>query len=151
MGDVRRRQACEREDAAFQRMDRLSVDASDLEIAEAMAEYYLTAYPDTKAHYKGRISLSKLHDVRLRSTAPPCPIEYDWRRKNTVGITTTDEGRARDWAIRAMLLGYAVFCCWGSRGNRWGFAGSQGSIEAWRKHERELREKYPHRLEQTPV
>ena len=113
------KQSLKREEAALERMDRLSTDASDLEIAEAMAEYYIAVAN------RRRIRLSIFHDVRKRTTEPPCPVEYDWQHKNTVGITTADEGRARDWAIRAMILGYAVFCRYGGAGY---FTGSRGSI-----------------------
>jgi len=128
------KEALKREDVAIERMDRLSVDASDLEIAEAFAEYYLAVLPYAKAKARGRVSLSIFHDVGVRSTDPPCPIEYDWRHKNTVGITTADEARAMDWAVRAMMLGYGVFRHWGSRYK--GGGGGQGSIKWWRSTRR---------------
>jgi len=120
----------DREIAAIERIAKLGVNASDLEIAEAMAEYYVSVLPYARAKARGRVSLSIHHDVSARSLDPPCPVEYDWHDKNTVGIITTDEARAKDWAIRAMLLGYAVF--YKFRPRKGGGGGSQGSIQDWR-------------------
>jgi len=48
------------------------------------------------------------HDVRRR-TGSPCPLPYDWNRKNMVGITVgKNVHRARCWAITALMFGYEV-------------------------------------------
>lgn len=53
--------------------------------------------------------LSIIHDER---GAGPCPLPYDWRRKNTLRISTRDPDRAKQWIVAATLAGYCVFRHW---------------------------------------
>lgn len=62
-------------------------------------------------------------------TFGPSPVPYDWRHKNTIGITTKDRERARRWIIDAMLTGYGVV----RLSSRHGAGGGNGSIEQIRK------------------
>lgn len=107
-----------RANAAEDVLEAMTADADNMEIARAVADYLLVKRPP---HH-----LSIFHDVRpstpkriarIRKDFPnyqgqphgPCPLHYDWRHKNTVGISTRDESVARQWIIDAMLLGYGVF------------------------------------------
>ena len=63
----------------------------------------------------------------------PCPLDYDWTRKNLVGIRG-DEDRAVRWIVEAMLLGYAVGRCFG--GIRSGGSG-RGTLAQIRGRHRE--------------
>ena len=107
--------------AAEDALAAISPDASDATIAGIVADYLLTRYSTRYFH------LSIIHDVRpsapvrlarLRKHFPdyqphepmgPCPLPYDWTRKNMVGISTRDRERAREWIIAATLAGYCVF------------------------------------------
>jgi hypothetical protein len=126
-----------RANAAEDVLEAMAADASDMEIAQAVADYLLAKRPP---HH-----LSIMHDVRpstpkriarLRKDFPnfqgqphgPCPLHYDWHRKNMVGISTRDESVARQWIIDAMLLGYGVYRHIVK--HSWG--GGQGSITAIR-------------------
>ena len=126
-----------RANAAEDALEALAADTSDLEIAQAVADYLLAARPP---HH-----LSIVHDVRpstpkrvarARKHFPdyqgqpygPCPPHYDWRHKNTAGISTRDESVARQWIIDAMLLGYGVY----RRFTKKSGEGGQGSIAAIR-------------------
>ena len=101
---------CRRANAAEDALEVMTPDADDIEIARAVADYLLAKRPP---HH-----LSIFHDVRpsapkrvarIRKDFPnyqgqphgPCPLHYDWQRKNMVGIST----RARD-------SGSLTRCCW---------------------------------------
>jgi hypothetical protein len=114
------------EEEAEDAMNSLNPDASDEAVACAVADLYLA-----RTAHLGFITLSIFHDVRLRSRAGPCPLPYDWNRKNIVGVTTRDRVRARRWIISAMLAGYGVF--YHMSRNSSGFG--QGSIEAIRRRQ----------------
>jgi hypothetical protein len=105
--------------AADDAMDNVDPDASDETIASITADYFLIGF--TTRH------LDILHDVRPSTQkrierirregwlnyqpadpSGPCPLPYDWTRKNVVGISTKDRERARQWCIDAMLAGYSV-------------------------------------------
>jgi hypothetical protein len=62
------------------------------------------------------------------------PVNYDWRRKNLRGISTTDEARARTWIRVAMQQGYGVFGMWGRNGS----GGGMGSIRSVRERQARL-------------
>lgn len=128
---------CRRANVAEDVLEAMTPDATDMEIARAVADYLLANRPP---HH-----LSIFHDVcpstpkriaRIRKDFPnyqgqphgPCPLHYDWRHKNTVGISTRDEPIARQWIIDAMLLGYGVYRHISK--NSWG--GGQGSIASIR-------------------
>ena len=96
----------------------INPDDSDEAIAQIVAEYLLTAQ---RPPYR----FSIFHDVRPRTQRGPCPLPFDWRHKNTVGITTRDREHARQWTIDAMLAGYGVFRGFPGHGGS-GFG--QGSI-----------------------
>jgi hypothetical protein len=120
----------------------IAPDASDEEIADKVADYLVTMFPRSKTYH-----LSVSHDVRpdavrqlerMRKRYPtyqhdghigPCPLHYDWAVRNIVGITTRDQTEARQWAIEAMLAGYAVF----RRPTRAGAGYGRGSIANLRK------------------
>jgi hypothetical protein len=131
-----------RADDAFWALD---PDAPDAEIAEAIAECLVTT---TGAPY----ILAVFHDVRpgtpkriarLEKFVPgctagerfgPCPVRYDWSRKNLVGVKTRDREVAKRWAIEATLLGYSVFYQFGTISGS-GFA--KGTIAEVRERVRE--------------
>jgi hypothetical protein len=65
------------------RYEALKHSDSDEMIAEVCADYLL-------ASGRRRFNLGIMHDMRKRSTQGPCPLPFDWRYKNTVGIITRD-------------------------------------------------------------
>jgi hypothetical protein len=71
-------------------------DASDKEIAEAIADFLLVMY-----------SLRR-YCLSIICPSDPAPADYDWRREDVVGINTRDRDRARQWAIDAARAGYSV-------------------------------------------
>jgi hypothetical protein len=50
------------------------------------------------------------HDTRPPKCLP-CPVDYDWARKDRVGIETRDRNRARGWLIRAALHDFTISEC----------------------------------------
>jgi hypothetical protein len=127
-------------------------EASDEVIAQAIAEYLLSAPPRSRIY-----CLGIAHDVRpytlpqterLREfgvTYPesdplrPCPVPFDWSRENTVGIETRDLERARRWVIDAAIAGYCVFRNWSGYGGGFG----QGIAETRERRREEIqREAY---------
>jgi|SRR5208283_632015 len=100
------------ETRAMEAMDTLDPDASDETIAE------IVAYS-----HRGTWHISIIHDTRPRELHKrarnpnycpserigPCPLPYDWIRKNVVGISTRDRDQARQWIIKATLAGYCVY------------------------------------------
>jgi hypothetical protein len=100
------RAALDVECSAYNRMDDIARDAksTDLELALALADWHIA---DAVRPGRDMIRVEILHDVRKRS-GTPCPLPYDYRDKNAVGIRTRDARRARDWIVRALLLGYTV-------------------------------------------
>jgi hypothetical protein len=103
-------------------------EVSDQELAQAIADHYVA-----NCLAVGRkIKLEIEHDVRRRSTQGPCPLPYDWSRKNIVGISTTDPEYAVAWAVGAMLMGYAVFYMFSP-----GFGFGKGTLANYREGLRE--------------
>lgn len=47
------------------------------------------------------------HDVRPPKLKP-CPVEYDWRCKDSVGIQTNSKSLAESWLVKALMLGYKI-------------------------------------------
>ena len=130
--------------AAEDALQEVNPDASDEAIAEILADYLTTPLGSRTFH------LSIFHDVRPSSLArmkrlrkydpgygshqriSPCPLPYDWSRKNTVGVSTRDRDRAQQWIIEATLAGYAVFRGFSRQGGGFG----QGSLENIRARRR---------------
>jgi hypothetical protein len=115
---------------AYEELHEASTDVDDATLAGLIADYYIVMFPSVLAKQKWHFSI--FHDVRKRSTAGPCPLEFDWQHKNVVGISTKDSTRARDWAVRAMVAGYAVFHSF----RRNGSGGSQGTLAQFRERKR---------------
>jgi hypothetical protein len=131
-----------RQQVAEDALEAIDLDAGDKEIALAMTGYLLTM---RRPPYR----LSIMHDVRpstekriarIKKQNPnyepvdhvgPCPLDYTWQHKNTVGITTLDEYIAEQWIIKALMLGYAPWRCF--RGIRSGGAGP-GTLASFRRH-----------------
>lgn len=108
--------------------------AGDLGIATATANYILQEHP---RHF------FIFHDMRTKARGgsgpgfgQPCPVPYDWQRKNIIGISTDDRARAHAWIVAAMLKGYEVFYSSNKRNG-----GSPGSIEHVRERVREDRKR----------
>ena len=96
--------------------------ADDIGVATATADYILQ---DRWTRW-----LYIFHDVRRNARdgvgpgfGHPCPVPYDWHRRNIVGISTDDRNRAHAWIVAVMLKGYAVFYS----DEKWG-GSSPGSI-----------------------
>ena len=117
--NVSMNELCRRANAAEDALDAMTSDASDMEIAQAVADYllanrpphHLSIFHDVRPSAEKQIARVRKHFPNYQPSQPhgPCPLHYDWRRKNTVGISTRDESMARQWIIDAMLLGYAVY------------------------------------------
>jgi len=116
--------AVQAEQAAYNHYNDCKPTDTDLKLALAFADHYIASA------YGRKIHLSIFHDMRKLSTEGPCPLPYDWQHKNVVGISTTDAERARDWCVKALLLGYSV-----ARSFRRGCGGGgNGSLAFWRDH-----------------
>lgn len=116
-----RKEAAKRADDAVANVD---PGASDELIAGLIADA-LVLGPGHRSSY---FHLSIIHDER---GAGPCPLPYDWRRKNTLRISTRDPDRAKQWIIAATLAGYCVLRHWTRNG--WGYGkGTLASV-----HERQ--------------
>jgi hypothetical protein len=109
---------------------------TDLVIAEAITDYLIAA----ALLQHPTIRLAIIFDARKRSKEGPCPLPFDWRRKNTVGIKTSDREVARDWCMKALLLGYSAFQCWHSDGCG---GGGMGTIADHRQRLIERRDRRP--------
>jgi hypothetical protein len=140
MTDSRSRKYWKRVYAAEDRLDALAADAPDEEVAEALADYYVAS--GLAVSRRKTIHFSILHDARGHTRQaphdwappPPPPLAYDWTHKNSIGISTTDEERARPWAIAAMLKGYVVFY---QSAKACGGGSSRGTIADWRERQTE--------------
>jgi hypothetical protein len=133
---------CIRADRAF---EVLNPDTDDATIAAAVAEcltakhgpYYFAISHDVRPSTPRKIAKRQklmpnyVHAQRFG----PCPLRYDWRYKNTVGIKERDRETAKRWVIGAMLSGYAVFSKWSIAGP--GIAFSKGTLADIRKRARE--------------
>ena len=118
-------------DAAMYDLD--PTDMSDAALAQCVAEYFVTRGPpphrlfilhDVRPSAERNIARARKQFPNYQPADPigPCPLDYDWTRKNLVGIRG-EEDRAVRWIVEAMLLGYAVFRCFGgirSGGSGWG-------------------------------
>ena len=130
-------------DAATDALARINARTTDREVAEKIAAYLMTMYPPPYL-------LSVIHDAwskgavrdyeRMRKKYPdlydarepvgPCPLRFDWKRKNIFGIRKRDEETARAWIIDAAIRGYSVFRS--SEGFK-SLASGSGSIAACRQ------------------
>ena len=97
------RTKCDRENAAYNALCDLPVTVTDLELALAIAEHRIA---DAQIGRRGKLKI--FHDVRKR-TGTTAPLPYDFQDQNMIGIYVKDEARARDWCVKALLLGYAIF------------------------------------------
>jgi hypothetical protein len=130
--------------AAETAYEAINPDDSDETIAAIVADwlttrtsqppYRLGIFHDVRPSAERNFERSKKYFPDRKPYQPygRCPLEFDWQRKNTVGINTLDRERARQWAIDAMLLGYAVFKYWGLRSG----GGSSGSLAEVRERAR---------------
>lgn len=112
------------------------------QFAEALAH----AASDCGLHGSARISeivagntvsaadMSAVPDYQPEYPIGPCPLPYDWTRKNLVGVSTKDRERARQWCIDAMLAGYAVSHT-SSKGRGGGSHGTIAQIQTRRREE----------------
>jgi hypothetical protein len=134
----------QRADDAFWALD---PNADDATIAEVVAErcvaghsppYYLFIIHDIKPITLRHIARMEKHWPGYRHSDPvgPCPLRYDWQRKNIVGIKEPNREIAKQWAIDALLLGYAVFETWKITCNGAG----RGALAEVRKDVQERRE-----------
>lgn len=142
-----RRDLWRREQIALDALEAIDPDkATDVDIIEVAAEYLL-------ATWRPPYRLFIAHDVRpsaprqlarIRKRWPnyqphppigPCPLPYDWRRKELVGIRTNDEASARRWIAKAMRLSYAVGRCHGGIDNLVG--SGPGSLTQIRARQRQ--------------
>jgi hypothetical protein len=105
-------------------LERVTSADSDAAVAKLIADHLLES-----VGARGYYILSIFHDVRKRSTAGPCPVEYDWHRKNIVGIRTKDRAQAERWIVECELLGYGVFRHYSTGG----FAAGPGAIQEVRQ------------------
>jgi hypothetical protein len=143
---------------AEQKLDALLPDASDGEIASALAEYYvskrwmmhgtkirlsiLSDSPTPKGSLKFAHKYNPVLHAQMVQDNEACQrqlslinrLGFDWQRKNVYGITTDDDERARDWAVAAMLAGFAVFYAF----NQHSGGGSKGTIADWRKRQADI-------------
>jgi hypothetical protein len=88
-------------------VDALTADAADHDIANVLADILMSA-----AFMPYRLGID--HDVsRERGTlkSGACLLQYDWRRKDTIGITAFNPGYARRWIMDALMFGYQVWRC----------------------------------------
>jgi hypothetical protein len=125
------------EQAAFHVQHGIHGIETDLQIAEAITDDLIAA----ALLQRPTIRLAIFHDARKRGNEysehkGPCPLPYDWKFKNAVGIKTKDREVARDWCMKALLLGYAVFQCWLPTGCG---GGGMGTVAEHRKRLRERR------------
>ena len=99
-----------RENDAYNALTDLPPTATDLEIAIALSKHKIATAQERYVTDHGKLMI--FHDVRKlrRNQDGPCPLPYDYRDKNTVGIKIgNDEARALDWCVKALFAGYAVF------------------------------------------
>jgi hypothetical protein len=142
-----------REQEAERVLNALSPDASDEEIASTIANYYVCKrWHRNQIHLcilsdsptsKGYLKFAAKHDPEFqakyergveahkRELVVIEGLGHDWHYKNVWGISTEDERRGRDWAVSAMLAGFAVFYKSSRRVS--GF--SIGSIADWRERQ----------------
>jgi hypothetical protein len=115
-------------DEASDALTSIDPDASDNVIAGVVADYLLST-PYHKGRRQSAFYLSIIfygpNDNKWRT------LIYDWKFKNSVGISTNDRQRAWHWIVDAMLAGYCVFRNWRKNGIGGGYG--QGSIAAIRK------------------
>jgi hypothetical protein len=109
-------------------MHGLSGLETDLVIAEAITNYLIAAA--LLQHPTIRLAIICNHRI--------CPLPFDWKRKGSVGINAKDREVARDWCMKALLLGYSVFQCWYSTSTS---GGGMGTIASYRQSLIERRER----------
>lgn len=126
-------------------------DADDATIAEAVAEvlvvrdpppYCFSIFHDVRPSTPRKVEKMQRMNPAYRWDQPfgPCPLRYDWHRKNIVGIKTADREAAKAWARQALLLGYAVFYQHSIRS--WGAGkGTLADVREQLREQRELRER----------
>lgn len=143
--------AWERAHQAFSALDPEVVD--DATLMEAIVDCLLASGPpfllaivhDVRPSTAKRIARCKKIGVELGRELPdwaysrdpigPCPLRWDWQRKNIIGIETMDREEARAWAVEAMLAGYCVYHHTSISGSGSG----NGSLAQARKRLRERR------------
>ena len=145
------------EQYAERALEALPLDASDEEIASALAEYYASkrwmmhgkkirlciladSAPSRESlkwsKYDPELHARFLQEAKEheRQVAEIERIGFDWHYKNVWGITTDNESRAREWAIAMMLAGFAVFYKFNQRGS----GGGKGTVADWRKRQADI-------------
>lgn len=85
---------------AAQLLDMKPLSTTDLEVARLIARAAIERDP-----MRFRFSIN--HDTRGPKYLA-CPLEYDWQRKDHVGIETGDRKKAEAWLVRAAALGYLI-------------------------------------------
>ena len=81
-------------------IERLLPTATDEQVARLVAMYLLEA--DRQPYW-----FSIDHDIRPPKMAA-CPVDFDWAKKDRVGIKTDSKARATEWIKNAALTGYTV-------------------------------------------
>jgi hypothetical protein len=133
-------------DDLLDRMDAINADASDEVIAATVADcllwekppYYLLILHDARPSAPREIERWRKIVPNYEPPYPigPCPLPYDWKYKNCVGIDTRDRNRAHRWIIDAMIAGYGVTRGYSPRG-RGGGSGYGSLAETRERQERE--------------
>lgn len=79
----------------------LTPDATDIRVADLLSHQMLELSVEP---YEFAIN----HDIR-----PPkmlaCPLEYDWSRRDRVGVRGKTRLEAQRWLVKALLLGYTAY------------------------------------------
>lgn len=132
-----------RADAA---LSAIGPEADDATLAEIVADYltagkgppyYLFILHDVRPSTERRLARKRKYNPAYPVDEPfgPCPLRYDWQRKNVVGIKTDDRKVATQWGIEALLLGYSLF-----QTHKIGCSGGGQGTLAWiRERKRERR------------
>ena len=82
--------------AAEEAMENVDPDASDSALAVVVADYVMAR-------------CGKTYHLSILYYDETNPMEHDWRHKGSIGISTKDPERARQWIIQATLAGRMVF------------------------------------------
>jgi hypothetical protein len=98
----------------------LDASASDLEVAEAMAEWYIAS--SWEAGFK------ELNFWVHAKPGETLPVDGEVGRSWS-GITTGDEEEGKEWVVKAMLAGKRVYFSRRRRGGGY----THGSIADWRR------------------
>jgi hypothetical protein len=124
------------EDVAEDRLNTLTLESTEMEIIEAIAEwltarkppYHLSIFHDAGPRAEKR-ALRNLQEAKkghrniesahhwVFTTGKCIAVPFDWSRKGQVGITTKDRDYARHWITTATYFGYCVYRDIGGIGN----------------------------------